>query len=57
MLSQNRANAIRSDLVADGIDTKRMETTGWGEEKPIAPNDTEEGRAKNRRLEMTVLSK
>ena len=57
MLSQNRADAIRSDLVAGGIDTKRMETTAWGEEKPIASNDTEEGRAKNRRLEMTVLSK
>ena len=57
MLSQNRADAIRSDLVAGGVDTRRMETTAWGEEKPIASDDTEEGRAKNRRLEMTVLSK
>ena len=57
MLSQNRADAIRATLVANGVDAKRLETTGWGEEKPIASNDTEEGRAKNRRLEMTVLSK
>jgi outer membrane protein OmpA-like peptidoglycan-associated protein len=57
MLSQNRADAIRVTLVASGVDTKRMETAGWGEEKPIASNDTEEGRAQNRRLEMTVLSK
>ena len=57
MLSQNRADAIRATLVANGVDAKRLETTGWGEEKPISPNDTEEGRAKNRRLEMTVLSK
>jgi outer membrane protein OmpA-like peptidoglycan-associated protein len=34
-----------------------METAGWGEERPIAANDTPEGRARNRRLEMTVLSK
>jgi len=34
-----------------------METAGWGEERPIATNDTPEGRARNRRLEMTVLSK
>jgi len=57
MLSQNRADAIRATLVASGVDAKRMETAGWGEERPIASNDTDEGRAKNRRLEMTVLSK
>ncbi len=57
MLSQNRADAIRAALVASGVDAKRTETVGWGEEKPIASNDTDEGRAKNRRLEMTVLSK
>ena len=57
MLSLNRADAIRATLVASGVDTKRMETAGWGEERPTASNDTDEGRAKNRRLEMTVLSK
>jgi len=57
MLSQNRADAIRATLVASGVDAKRMETAGWGEERPIASNDTDEGRAKNRRLEMTVLTK
>lgn len=57
MLSQNRADAIRSTLVANGVDANRMETAGWGEQKPIASNETEAGRAQNRRLEMTVLSK
>ncbi len=56
MLSQNRADAIRATLVANGVDAKRLETAGWGEEKPVASNETEESRAKNRRLEMTVLS-
>ena len=57
MLSQNRADAIRATLVASGVDAKRMETAGWGGERPIASNDIDEGRAKNRRLEMIVLTK
>ena len=56
-LSQGQAEVVRSNLVANGLDAKRMQTAGWGEEKPIASNDTVEGRARNRRLEMVVLSK
>lgn len=57
ILSQQRAEAIRGTLESSAIASARMETAGWGEERPIATNDTPEGRARNRRLEMTVLSK
>jgi outer membrane protein OmpA-like peptidoglycan-associated protein len=56
-LSQGRAEAIRDSLVAYGVASKRIETAGWGEQKPIASNDTAEGRAQNRRLEITGLRK
>jgi outer membrane protein OmpA-like peptidoglycan-associated protein len=56
-LSVNRANAIRDLLVAGGIDTSRLSTEGYGADKPIASNDTEEGKAKNRRTELIVLKK
>jgi len=54
-LSLDRANAIRDLLVQGGIDPSRISTDGWGQEKPIASNDTEEGRAKNRRTECIVV--
>jgi len=56
-LSVDRANAIRDLLVQGGIDTSRLSTEGYGADKPIASNDTEEGRAKNRRTELIVLKK
>jgi OmpA-OmpF porin, OOP family len=56
-LSEDRAAAIESYLVKSGIDTKRITTAGYGQEKPMASNDTEEGRAKNRRLELVVVKK
>lgn len=56
-LSQDRADAVRNMMVAGGINANRVNTAGYGEEKPVASNDTEEGRAKNRRLELVVMKK
>lgn len=56
-LSVDRANAIRDLLVAAGVDTSRIMTAGYGADKPIASNDTEEGRARNRRTELVVIKK
>ncbi len=54
-LSDNRAKAVRDFVVAKGIDATRIAAKGYGETKPTAANDTEEGRAQNRRTEVTVL--
>jgi outer membrane protein OmpA-like peptidoglycan-associated protein len=56
-LSMDRANAIRDLLVQGGIDSSRLSTEGYGADKPIASNDTDEGRARNRRTELIVLKK
>jgi outer membrane protein OmpA-like peptidoglycan-associated protein len=54
-LSQKRAHGIVDYLVSQGADRKRLKPIGFGKSKPIAKNDTEEGRAKNRRVELKVL--
>jgi K(+)-stimulated pyrophosphate-energized sodium pump len=54
-LSVDRAEAIKALLIGGGIDGARITTAGWGQEKPIASNDTDEGRAQNRRTELIVL--
>jgi adhesin transport system outer membrane protein len=54
-LSQRRAQAIIAFLVHKGIDTTRMRPKGYGPDRPIASNDTAEGRAKNRRVEIKPL--
>jgi outer membrane protein OmpA-like peptidoglycan-associated protein len=56
-LSLDRANAIRDRLVASGIEAARLATAGYGQDRPLAANDTEDGRAKNRRTELTVVAK
>ncbi len=56
-LSENRAKAVVTYLTAKGIDTKRLLFKGLGDTKPISDNKTEEGKAKNRRTELKVLSK
>ena len=53
-LSLDRAIAVREIMIARGIADARIGTDGYGPEKPIAPNETEEGRAKNRRTELVV---
>jgi outer membrane protein OmpA-like peptidoglycan-associated protein len=53
-LSLKRAQAVRNWLVKKGIDSDRMRTVGRGFAEPVASNDTEEGRAQNRRMEFYV---
>jgi outer membrane protein OmpA-like peptidoglycan-associated protein len=54
-LSKNRANAVKTYLTKKGIEATRFEVKWYGPDKPIAPNDTEEGRQKNRRVEMILM--
>jgi len=56
-LSLARASSVKEYLAARKIDTSRLFTWGLGEKKPIASNETAEGRMKNRRVEFVVLYK
>ena len=54
-LSQRRASSVKDYLVKANINVNRMQSVGFGEEKPLVPNDSEENRAKNRRVELKVI--
>jgi OOP family OmpA-OmpF porin len=54
-LSRARANSVKVFLVKRGVDPARLIVRGYGETKPIATNNTDAGRSKNRRIEFTVL--
>ena len=54
-LSERRAKAVEDFLISKGVSADRLETEGYGPSSPIAPNDTREGRAMNRRVELKVL--
>ncbi len=54
-LSQKRAKSVKSYLVDRGVDGSRLTARGYGEEQPMASNDSREGRAQNRRVELKVL--
>ncbi len=54
-LSLRRANAVYNYLSGNGIDKERMGATGFGEENPVFPNDTEANRAQNRRVEIQPI--
>ncbi len=54
-LSKQRADMIKSYLISEGIKNYRLESWGLGSMAPIADNETEEGRSKNRRVEFVVL--
>ncbi len=54
-LSEKRARACRDYLISKGIAGIRVKAVGYGDARPVAPNDTDEGRAANRRIEATEL--
>ncbi len=54
-LSNDRAKAVRDYLISKSIEAKRLKTIGFGKSKPIASNESEEGRQQNRRVEFTIL--
>ena len=54
-LSEARANSVKEALVRRGISSGRLETRGYGETKPVAPNRSPAGRARNRRVEFVIL--
>jgi outer membrane protein OmpA-like peptidoglycan-associated protein len=55
-LGERRANAVRDYLLNRGIAAGRMRTVSYGEERPIASNDTAEGRAMNRRAHLVQMT-
>lgn len=54
-LSEARAKAVYDYFVSQGVDKFRLAYAGYGKERPIASNDTEEGRAQNRRVELNII--
>lgn len=54
-LSENRAFAVTNYLISKGIDASRLAGKGYGSSQPVAPNETEEGRAQNRRTEFKII--
>lgn len=54
-LSRDRAGAVRSALVAGGVDASKISAEGHGESRPVASNDSAEGRQQNRRVEIVIV--
>ena len=54
-LSDNRAKAVMNYMIANGIEKNRVSGKGFGPDRPVASNDTEEGRALNRRTELVIV--
>ena len=55
-LSQKRAFALKAFLINQGVESNRIDTEWFGQTKPIASNETSDGRQKNRRVEMTIIT-
>ena len=55
LLSEKRVATIKAYLVKRGVMETRLETQGFGGSRPVAPNDTEEDKRKNRRVEFVVV--
>ncbi len=56
-LSEKRAESVKKYAVDNGLPESRVTTNGYGQTKPIAPNNTTEGRQQNRRVEVTIVTK
>jgi outer membrane protein OmpA-like peptidoglycan-associated protein len=56
-LSQRRAESVRDALVSRGVPTDRIQAQGFGENNPVASNDTDAGRAQNRRTDLVVVNR
>ena len=56
-LSETRANAVVQYLIKKGVAKDRLRAVGYGSEMPIADNNTAEGRAENRRVELVPFTK
>jgi outer membrane protein OmpA-like peptidoglycan-associated protein len=56
-LSRARAASVRDELVALGVAAGRLEAEGYGQQHPVAPNDSEAGRAQNRRIALRLTSR
>ncbi|HTF05181.1 MAG TPA: OmpA family protein, partial [Bacteroidia bacterium] len=56
-LSEDRSLAVRTYIVEHGVAAERVTAVGYGETKPVESNDTEPGRAFNRRVEFTITRK
>ena len=54
-LSENRAKAVMNNILSKGIEKTRLSSKGWGQTKPTMDNSTEDGKAKNRRVEIVKL--
>ncbi len=54
-LSENRAKSVMSALIKQGVNKSRLSSKGWGQTKPIADNSTDDGKAKNRRVEIVKI--
>jgi len=54
-LSERRADSVESFLVQNGVDAKRILARGYGKAYPVAPNETAEGRQRNRRVDVVIL--
>lgn len=57
MLSRHRARGVASYMNDKGIDAGRLVAIGYGDKRPVAPNDTQANRARNRRIELTVTAR
>ena len=56
-LSVDRSNKVKSYLVEKGVSADRLIAKGYGQDQPLESNDTPEGRQKNRRTELRIISK